>query len=277
MTKHDPSTLLVGVANPATIPRLMGLAADLALQTKTPIVVTNVVVVPGQIGLSAVKDSPMVRAARQLLSQAIRAASGRKVKVRGVVEVAREPSEGMVAAAESQKAQALLVGYSDQGTGSASAERAFDRIMHRVARAAACDLVVAKFRSEKKEKVLVPVAGGGTNLRLTGALAKGLAESRDAEIQFLHVTAPDKDAQEAERQVTVLLEQKGLKDLGPLEVVSSDDPVATILERCKDYDVAIVGTDARASIAEAIFGSPAEDIADQAPCTVLLVRAVPQP
>ena len=91
MTKQDKSsTLLVGVANPATIPQLMGLAADLALETKSQIVVTNVVTVPGQIGLVSAKDSPMVRASSELLRKAIRAVADRKVKARGVVEVARE-------------------------------------------------------------------------------------------------------------------------------------------------------------------------------------------
>jgi len=275
MTKQDKSsTLLVGVANPATIPRLMGLAADLALQIKSQLVVTNVVVVPAQIGLVSAKDSPMVRAATELLRTAIRAVSERKVSARGVVEVAREPDEGMIAAAESQKAGALLVGYSDVGNTSSSAERAFDRIMHRVARSASCDLIVAKFRREKSEKVLIPVAGGGTNLRVTSALARALVESRKASIQFLHVISPEADAKESERKVLVLLEHYGLKELGPLEVVSSEDPIDTILQRANDYDLAIVGTDARATIAEAIFGNPAENIADRADCSVLLVRAV---
>ena len=274
MTKQDKSsTLLVGVANPATIPPLMELAADLALQTQSRIVVTNVVTVPPQIGLVSAKDSPMVRASSGLLRKAIRAVADRKVSARGVVEVAREADEGMIAAAESQKAKALLVGYSDQGTASSSAERAFDRIMHRVARSANCDLVVAKFRREKAQKILVPVAGGGTNLRLTRALVQALIDSRGATVQFLHVTKPEM-AQEVEGRVLGLLDQYGLKGLGPLDIVSSESPIATILERTKDCDLAIVGTDARATIAEAIFGNPAEGIAAQAPCSVLLVRAV---
>lgn len=271
---QDGPVLLVGIANPATVPRLMGLAANLATCASYRIVVTHVVTVPAQISLATARSSPEVAAATGLLRQAIRAGAGHNIRARGVVEVAREPHEGLVSAAQSREAELMLVGYSDVDTHDGRGERAFDRIMHRVARAARTDMVIAKFRRETFDSVLVPVAGEA-NLRVTSVLARSISEGAGATVGFLHVVEPEADLTEAEGRFARLLEAHGLCELGPVEIIRTADPPGAIIERANAHDAAIVGAEARPSIAEAIFGNAAERIAAQASCTVLLVR--PQP
>jgi len=267
----SPQTLLVGIANPATMPRLMKLAALIACGASYRVVVANVVRVPAQIGLSTAASSTEVALASALLRQAIRAGRRHGIQARGVVEVAREPHDGLLSAVDSQQADVLLVGYSGEPEARRT-ERAFDRLMHRVASRARADVVVAKLRREGSRRVLVPIAGGA-NLELIGALARAAASQDGAEVRFLHLIRPEAGAPEAEATFHTLLEQHGLDEVGAVEVLGTADPVRAILERADQVDLTIVGSAGRRSLSEAVFGTIAERIAAQATSSVLLAQA----
>jgi nucleotide-binding universal stress UspA family protein len=269
---EDAPSLLVGIANPDTIPNLMQLAASIVLQTDGRLVATHIVTVPPQAKLESARASPQVAAARKLLLQAIRTGAQEGVRVRGVVEVAREVHEGLVSAASNQGAELVLVGLSDVQPGPDRAERAFDRIMHRVARQTSSDLVVAKFRGSSMSRVLVPIAGD-VNLRVTGLIVRALAERKHAVVRFLHVAEPGTDTENAVARISALLAEHELDGLGELRVVSGDDSLSVALAQVNEHDLTIVGASSRPSLAESVFGSWAERLATQAERTVLLVRA----
>jgi len=270
--QEDGPGLLVGIANPDTIPYLMDLAASIALGADYSLVATHIVTVPPQAKLDSARASPEVAAARKLLLQAIRAGAREGVRVRGVIEVAREVHEGLVSAAASQQAELVLVGLSDVQPGPDRAEKAFDRIMHRVARQTPSDLVVAKFRGSSMSSLLVPIAGD-VNLGVTGLIVRAMVESKHAAVRFLHVAEPGADAESAAARISALLAEHELDGLGELRIESGEDPLSVTLGHVNEHDVTIVGASARPSLAESVFGSWAERIATQAQRTVLLVRA----
>ncbi len=268
---ESPPTILVGVSNPATIPQLMGLAAMLARHCEYTVVATHVVTVPEQMRLSAARSSPEVAAGTQLLRQAIREGSEQGIPVRGVVEVAREVHEGLIAAADSQEAELLLVGHSDMPDAPAGPDKAFDRIMYKVARSTGANLIVAKFRRPAIRSILIPVLGG-LNLPVTGRLLKSIIHETDAEVCFVRAVKPDVDTEEEAQDLAEVLAAHDLDSLGETEILSAADPQAAIIERANEYDLAIIGAE-RPTIVDAIFGNIAERIASQATCSALLVRA----
>lgn len=269
---EDAPSLLVGIANPDTIPHLMDLAACIASWADYRLVATHIVTVPPQAKLDSARASPQVAAARKLLLQAIRTGAREGVRVRGVIEVAREVHGGLVSAASNQGAELVLVGLSDVQPGPDRAEKAFDRIMHRVARQTSSDLVVAKFRSSSMSSVLVPIAGD-VNLRVTALIVRALAERKRPAIRFLHVVQPDDDTESAQARLSAILAEHELDSLGELRIESGEDALSVTLAHVNEHDVTIIGASARPSFAESVFGSWAERIATQAERTVLVVRA----
>jgi len=269
---EDGPSLLVGIANPDTIPYLIDLAASIVLQANYRLVATHIVTVPPQAKLDSARASPQVASARKLLLRAIRTGAQEGVRVRGVIEIAREVHEGLVSAASNQQADLLLVGLSDVQPGPDRAEKAFDRIMHRVARQTPSDLIVAKFRGSSMSSVLVPIAGD-VNLRVTGLIVRAMAESKHAAVRFLHIAEPGADTDIAAGRISAILAQHKLDSLGELQIASGEDPLSVTLSHVNQHDVTIIGASARPSLAESVFGSWAERIASQAQRTVVLVRA----
>ena len=62
-----PATLLVGIANPDTVPLLMGVAGRVARFTDASVFATHIVTVPMQMTLSAARNSPEVARSSELL------------------------------------------------------------------------------------------------------------------------------------------------------------------------------------------------------------------
>ncbi|MFH1765474.1 MAG: universal stress protein [Gemmatimonadota bacterium] len=266
-------TLLVGISNPATMSRLAHLSSLLAKTGPFDLLLTHVVTVASQISLTSGRSSPETFRARDFLREALREVETFGLKARALVEVARSVDEGLVAASRSRKAELILVGYSEEKDDEGGRrEKRFDRTMHRVARNAKCDLVVAKFRQKELKTVLVPL-GPEPRLRVTGLLCRALGSMEGTTLRFLHVVPPDSSIAEAQRRMEEILESEGLSTLGELEVVATDSVLDILETRATDQDLVIVGPAVPSSPMEAIFTSTGEKIAERVSSSVLLTRA----
>lgn len=270
-SRDGRSTLLVGISNPATLDPLLHLTSLVADAGPFDVILAHVVTVAEQRSLDSGRSSPEAIRARDLLRGAVRTIAEAGIETRAVVQVARSVDEGLLAAAESRGARLVLVGYSE-GDGGGEGEKEFDRVMHRVARGAETDVVVAKLRQEEMTSVLVPVAPE-PRLDVTGLLCRALHAGDGASIHFLHVTDTGEAVAEAERRLRERLEDAGLGDVGDLEVVAAPERVDAIVRRAADHDLVIVGPATRPSLMSALFGSISERIAEGVPCSALLIRS----
>ncbi len=266
-------TLLVGISNPATLSRLVHLSSLLAEAGPFDLLLTHVVTVASQISLTSGRSSPETVRARDFLREALREVETFGLKARALVEVARSVDEGLVAASRSRKAELILVGYSEEKDDEGGRrEKRFDRTMHRVARDAKCDMVVAKYRREELNTILVPL-GGEPRLRVTGLLCRALGSMEGTSLHFLHLVSPGSSVAEAQARMGGILESEGLSALGELEVVATDGVLDTLEGRAEDFDLVIVGPAVPSSPMEAIFTSTGEKIAERVSSSVLLTRA----
>lgn len=269
--------VMVGIAEPEAAAGLIDLAVSIALSEGHEVIAVHVVDVPPQAHLGSVRGSPEMIEARTRLLAAIRQASARDVSVRGVVEVARDVAEGLVSAADTQGASLILVGYSDpDGEVDGDDEvRAFNRVMHQVARNAQADLAVARLRHDRIGSILLPI-NRGRNLSLSGMLARTLSRANDAPVSIVHLLGDDEDEAETRQQIESRLAKEGLDDLGDLMIEPLDaetSPVDGIIALADRHDLAILGASPRPSISESIFGGWPERIAREASCSTLVVRA----
>jgi len=206
-----------------------------------------------------------------MLQQAIREGGEHGIPVRGLVEVAREVHEGLISAADNHHAELLLVGHADLPQVPAGPDKAFDRLMYKLARATAANLIVARFRRPEVHSILVPVLRG-LNLPLTSKLLKAIVQQTQAGVCFVRAVGPEADPQAEAEDLGEVLAAHGLAGLGETRILSAADPQTAIIEQANDYDLAILGAE-RPTIVDAIFGNMAERIAAQATCSALLVRA----
>jgi len=269
----DADTLLVGVSNPATVPRLVEICSVLERTGDWNILFTHVVRVANQISLTTGGSSPDVIKARDFVRQAQTTADAASVPAKGLVEVARSVDEGLLAAAESHRARMILVGYSEwkeeQDPKEGEEEGEFDRTMHRVARKASMDVVVAKFRRETPERILVPV-GDGSHGRLVPLLARAFSLSPSTSVTFLHVTDAEGSVEEGRRRMEGWMADRGLGERAELKVERGEDPAEAVLRESRNHDLIIVGPSRRPGIMGGIFTGKARAIAEGTTASVLV-------
>jgi len=269
---NDPATLLVGISNPATAERLVRLAALLGRTAGWRLLLTHVVTVADQISLTTGQSSTEVVRARDLLEDVRGKLDPAAGEVGALVEVARSVHDGLLAAADSHRAEMIMVGYSE-GTaeaGDGREEERFDRTMHRVARRSGKPTVVAKFRQAAMGRVLVPVTASAS-LQVTGLLCRALATLEETSVTFLHVANPDESLEDARDRVESRLEARGVAGLGRLLVSAAEDRIHAIVEEAERHDLVILGPSGRPGFMSAILSSTAERIAEEAPSSVLVV------
>ena len=271
-TDSTRRTVLVGISNPDTVERLVHLAGGIAESIGGDVILTHVVPVASQISLTTGQSSPEVIRARDFVHNVCEAARSSGVTARGLVEVARSVEDGLLAAAESHAANTILVGYSDHESDDdrqSGEEERFDRTMHRVARKAHADVVVAKLRRESHEAVAVPVATE-IPLGLTKVLCEALADAAGAKPTFFHVVEPGASPEEARRRVSDRLEEAGLLRLGRLKVLTSESLVDTVVDAVADYDLVILTPADRPGLLDRVYSSRAEKMAERVSASAIL-------
>lgn len=261
--------ILVALANPATAQRLMHLAHAIGVAEGRPLHAMHVLTVPRPFPLTTVHGTPELAHATTLLEHAQATATELGGASSAVVEVGRDVPSALAAAVESRGADAVVLGWSDEG--GSDSERAFDGLMHRVAAAIGVRMIVAKFRGATPERVLVGLTHS-PHLSSVVAVADAL-EADGAAVDRVHCVAAGTEPDEA--RAALAGSPGGSEALGTeaVEIVAVDPPERLLLDRASRYDALVIGAVAKAGLARAVFGSRTETVAADAPCSVVVCRA----
>jgi len=277
-TTGQNGTLLVPVANPETVERLLDTAIDVARERSMRIVVLHVVEVPPQLPLSA-GDSLIEEHGEEerLLDDAVERATAAGVTVESRMRYARDVATGIVGAVDVHDADSLLVGWRGRPRRRAVVLGSFlDRILGE----APCDVFVKRIRSPTGDitSILVPVAGGPHG-ELAAELAGTIASQHDAVVQFLHIQQPSA-SESAQEDAAVLLEESSsrLEDLDirvEATVLRSEHVAGTITDETADHDLTILGATREPFLRRMLVGSVAEGVGRTAVSSVILARRAP--
>lgn len=270
-------TIVVGVANPDTVSRLMYTAAMMARQFSGRVVAASVVP-PASGARSSDNDrADAMSQAEELLQEALARAQRWEVQCDSTILVARQIHEGLVDVALAHQANVILVGFPGRQEPPLQANDDFDRIIDALAARAPCHLLVAKYRDGKRcDRVLVPVVSE-INLDLTKDIVTALHCQAGAAVDFVHFTASAEEAERGLEQLQCWLEPAGLADWGRMTVQTDPQPAVAIVAASQGYDALVVGTAPLHALRRRLFGSIAEHIANHAACTAYLVRARERP
>ncbi len=272
--------ILVPVANPATVAPLISLAAAIA-RTEQDTVVTALRVITVPIGTPLSTVQHFLSRPREgkgqwaILREVAELGVGVGVPVRPVMHAAHGVASGIVAlATDRPNTRLLLMGW----RGPITLDRVQDSIDKAVVREAPCDVAVLRNRGlSHVRRVLIP-AGGGPHARLGLKLASAVAQGNGAELTVLRLLPtegefnPETEMQALRRMIKETLGE--IHKRVTTRVARSTNVVEGILAEAQrqDYDLLVIGASEEWFLKNLLFGAIPDQVAEGAPCSVLMVR-----
>ncbi len=264
--------ILVPMANPRTQESLLSISEALLPAGGGEIVVLNVVVAgEGQSPRDVLRRPSGLHAAVDVIERADEIAERRGVILRPVVRGARSLPEGIRDAAVEEKCQLIVMGWSTQADARPSA--LLEEVVHKVR----TDLILLQLTQDRPpQKIGVSLGGGGINLGLMVRVGSTLAEQYDGEVTYLNVM-PEYYEHEHLRharqvQIEAITRHTSLVPYRT-ELLRSANPLGAIVERTKDLDLLVVGSNRGGAVSSSAVGSFSELVAQQAHCSVVIVRS----
>jgi nucleotide-binding universal stress UspA family protein len=289
---RPPRRVMVALANPSTEHGLLGLARLIATGADEAGEVLGVHLqrVPRQTPMSLARERFHER--REIESRIDEAADdavadagldgaavtpAARTTVTAVTDVAHDVHVGLVSAANTRRADLLLLGWH----GGFSIGRISKSPVRRVMTSVENDLAVLQNRGldlDRLQRIVLPW-GGGPHARLGLEIAVRIARATGARIELLRIVRPSVDAAREERTL-----QRQLEDINDgadlhVRVEHGESVTDTIDDLLQDDppDLVIIGASQEAGLRTILFGTLPDVIADGAPGSVLLVRRyIPQ-
>jgi len=258
---------------------LMKLAAAMTRADEHRVIVAlDVVVVPSQTPLESVEagwdrqggvgpDGELGTVARQ--------GAELGVPVRTLRRAAHGHASGVLGVAEGRsRTELILLDW----RGPLSPGRIYGSPRKTILQEARCHVAVLRERNlGEVRRVLIP-ASGGPHARLGLRLASEMAGGDGAEITVLRIARPGEDLnREAEERACGHLAQEVLGSCDfPVrtKVMVHEAIVPAILQEAREgnYDLLVIGASNEWGVKSLLVGAVPDAIADQAPCSVLMVR-----
>ena len=269
----EGGNLLVPIANPDTVDRLIDTAISLARASSVAVTVLHVVEVPPQVPLSEGRRL-VDPARRELVENAAERCEEAEVTATPKLRFSREVANGIVGAVGEDSIDALLMGWRGRPR---RRDIILGSFLDRVMKEAPCDVLVKRITEQQSDinSILVPIAGGphcGLSVRLAGIFGR----ERDASVQLIHVISSDSTEEtraagaDLLAEYTASLELEGVKTQQNL--IQSDDVPEAVTRQSAQFDLTILGATRDPFLKRKLVGSVAEGVGRTAQSQVLLTR-----
>ena len=291
-----PTRILLPVANPATAEELVRIAASLLDARTGTLTALGIVEVPEEMPLS--EGAARARQARRLLQRTLDYGPP-GTRIQPIVRIGRQASEGILEVAHEEGSDLIVFGWA--GTAGHGVRRAakgpvpsrapgarsrrtlakpalapvYSPTIDAVLREAPCDIAIVKQRDVGPvRRVLVPVRGG-PNAELAVRYAASLADRAGATLAVLHLLPSGASVAvrtQAEKALVSFIRRHAPNGAEPI-VRETSNVRAAIVREAAGADLLVMGASAVDAGNELfLVGSLPEEVAQRAPCTVVVVR-----
>ena len=274
---HDPELVtlrgrsplvLVPVANPQNAEAMIGLADALVPAHVGRVLLQTVVVAPPEWDPNA--DAVPIEKSKAVLHELLRASANAGVRAETLTSIAEQPMAEISRVAELHQCGTVLLGLSE--IYGESRESPLESLLSLL------DANVVVLRSKKDwrigdaKRILIPVGGGGDQQHLRALLLGSLQRKAKREIAFLRVlpTATSADDERKARKALHRLAQDEVRHKCDADVVLSDDPLSTIVERASNADLVIMGVQ-RQGRNRKLFGQFTRQFAQRSACPMIVM------
>ena len=264
-------SVLVPVVTEAQARELGYLGSLLARAHQGEVLALNVIKVPQQLQLS--DGRLFLKERRPLLELVIAEAKQLQVPVHTMLRLGRSVPEAIQKTAVENASDLILFGWPGR---SGTSGQWFGSVIDRIVANPPADTVIVRDRPyEQLRRILVPVSDG-PNSRLAVKIAVDLARNVEemAEVVLLNVRPPGVERARVKARSQNLFRRlsEGIDFPLKTEMVVADNPPAGILEVAPAYDMIILGATREPLFRNLLMGNVSEQVAEEAPCPVLLVK-----
>ena len=264
--------VLVPVANPQNVEAMTTLAEALVPDDVGRVLMQTVVVAPE--GWQPEDDPEPLEKSQAVLREVLRASTRRGIGVEILTTVASQPMAEIARVARLHRCESVLVGLS------AILEGNQETLVESLLGTLDADVVVLRssenWRLSEAKKILIPVAGRGGHEPLLALLLGSLLRNAEREVTFLRVLATSAKSDEmrrAERDLRRLAEDlpdERFRTACRVEVLRSDDPLASVVEHAERSDLLILGVQ-RFDRRKKLFGDFTRQLAQRLSCPIIAI------
>ena len=265
--------ILVPLANPAHEAEKLKIAATINRAREGEVLALNVMEIPSQtplvVGRRLYKEKEKEQ--ESILRKVAKRSEMTGVPVKTKHLISHDITRAIVDTAKAKHCDLILMGWK----GKVKSSRVIGSVVGDVMGNSTVNVAVLKSRGIKELKnILIPYRGGPHG-RACIELAKDLMRASDAKLTVIRILRKGsvKDTTNALKGVLKqeIDEFDGRIDL---QVVKGKDIVGKIAEKSKNYDLIVIGASSEWKLKRSLFGSIPDGTANNAHCSVLMVKAV---
>ena len=262
--------VLVPLHNPDHVIPLMKLAIPLAKAHEGEIIVLGVIDVP--INLPPHEGMRFVHHKTPLLKKAIEYGKEQGVETRSAVRIAHQVWDGILHAAEAEKATLILMGWKGYTT---TRDRIMGEVTDKVVRHAPCDLITVKLMGDRPIRRILITTVGGPHATLAAEYVGIYHDAEGYEVTCCYVVEPDagEDDRETARQwIQKTIRLTHLEGKADMRLLEGKKVATTLIRAAADYDLIALGTSREGVFSNVLFGEIPEKVARYAHTPVMIVQ-----
>jgi len=262
--------IVVPLHNPGHVIPLMQLAIPIARAHQGEIIVLGVVDIP--MSLPAHEGMRFVHHKMPLLKMAMDYGNGLGVETRSAVRIAHQVWDGILHAAEAEKANLILMGWKGYTT---TRDRIMGEVTDKVVRYAPCDLITVKLMGERPIHRILMTTSGGPHATLAAEYIGILHDAEGCEVNCCYVVQPNASEEEREtaRQwIRKTVHLTHLEGKGEPRLLEGRRVATTLVRAGSEYDLIALGASREGLFSNVLFGEIPEKVARYSQTPVMIVQ-----
>ena len=269
-TNTYPYRILVPLHNPDHVIPLMKLAIPLAKAQKGEIIVLGVIDVP--INLPPHEGMRFVHHKTPLLKKATQYGKEQGIEIRSAVRIAHQVWDGILHAAEAEKATLILMGWKGHTT---TRDRIMGEVTDKVVRYTPCDLITVKLMGDRPIRRILITTAGGPHATLAAEYVGIYHEMEGYEVECGYVVDPNagEDERNAARQwIQKTIRLTNLEGKADIRLLEGKKVATTLIRAAVDYDLIVLGASKEGVFSNVLFGEIPEKVARYSRSQVMIVQ-----
>jgi len=207
-----------------------------------------------------------------LLKNAIQYGKANGVETRSAIRIAHQVWDGVIQAANAEKASLILMGWKGYTT---NRDRIMGEVTDKVVHHTPCDLITVKLLGNRPiRRILLPTAGG-PHASLAAEYVGLLQEGDGVDITCCYVIHPDTDEdgrQIALQRIHGTVRGSKLTKIAAIELLEGKRVASTLVKAAADYDLLVMGSSQEGIFSSVLFGEIPERVARYAQTPVMIVK-----
>lgn len=260
--------VLLPIANPAHATSMVAVATAMAPRNVGRVLLLTIVHAPGDA--TDARLLPRLEDAQKVVQHALAASYQQGQAPEALITAAAKPWAEIRRVAEEHDCESILLGLGDAASPTVISE--IDELINQLE----CDVAVMRapesWRLADARRILVPIGGGGDVHEMRARVLGSICRGDERAVTFARVmpaAATDAQVADALRSASSMAETKQ-RGAPTVQIVKNDDPVAAMVELCKEHDLVLLGV-SQTRWGRRTFGRIALAVAREASCAAMII------